>query len=460
MKTIQIEFPPLSKILNKAFHWLLKDNSQIILLYGGRGSSKSHSVAVRLILKCLSQPYFKGVLLRQTFESIKDSQWTDIKSIIESWGLGHLFSFNVSPLEIRCINGNGFICRGLDKKDKLKSLSNPTDIWFEEMNQISYDSFINSVTSLRTKKAKHLQVYGTFNPEADGDYEKFWIYKNFFVSDSIYDVNGKSFKGIQTIDIDGKQIELKYTVHHSTYHDNQHITDASKAMYENLKYQDLYYYQVFTLGEWGQRQIQNRWMTHYDREKHEGIALLRANERIIMSIDFNIDPFCANFAHIWTDNKGEHVHIFDEISLKGGSIEGMADEIRTRYGNLLYLFEVTGDNNGNNRSMTRGNKSLYQQLASELGLTPRQFKLPPNPQHKVSRAHCNKVLYSHPDFKINPVKCPNTVRDMFTVEAKEDGDIKTKDSIKKQNRADDTQQADHLDNVRYLINTYLQHWRK
>lgn len=456
MPVIDITFPPLREIYNEKFIPLDSDNSNIVLLYGGRGSGKSHSTASKLVRKMLKQPFFRGVLLRATYESIKDSQYKLIKDVVHAWGLQHLFTFNVSPLEIRCVNGNGFICRGLDKADKLKSLTDPTDIWIEEANQIDYDAYIASVTSLRTKKAPHLQTYLTFNPECTGDYKDFWIYKTFFVGDK-EDVKdgGRSFKGVKTITLGEREIKLNFSVTHSTYLDNRHITDQYRAQLEDLKNTDDYYYSVYTLGEWGTKQIDNPFMTLFSPTKHLAPVKLIPNERIILIIDFNLDPFCANFAHHWYDSKGEHFHIFDEISMKGGSIPKMAEAIIDRYGNYLHLFEVTGDKSGSNRGLaTRNNMSLFQELAKELQISSAQFKLPANPQHKVSRAHCNSVLYNHPDFKINPVTCPNTVRDMKVVEANPDGTIKKKD------RTVTAQQADHLDNVRYGVNTYLQHWRK
>lgn len=452
MPTIEIKFPPLDKVYNTKFIPLDSDTSNTIILYGGRGSSKSHFVATRLIRKCLKQRFFRGVLLRATYESIKDSQYKLIKDIIHSWGVEHLFVFNVSPLEIKCVNGNGFICRGLDKADKLKSLADPTDIWVEEANQIDYNAYIASVTSLRTIKAENLQTFLTFNPECEGDYKDFWIYKTFFDSEK-HDVTdgGRSFKGSKTIGT----TQIRYTVMHSTHLDNRHLTMVYRAELEDLKNQDDYYYSVYTLGEWGTRQIDNPFMTLFNPKKHLAPVTLRPSERIILVIDFNLDPFCSNFAHHWYDKDGEHFHWFDEISLKGGSIPVMAESITDRYGNYLHLLEVTGDKSGSNRGLaTRNNMSLFQELAKELRISSAQFKLPPNPHHKISRAHCNSVLYNHPDFKINPITCPNTVRDMKVVEANPDG------TIKKRDRTVTAQQADHLDNVRYGVNTYLQHWRK
>jgi len=397
----------------------------------------------------LDSDYFRGILLRKTYASIKDSQYQTIKDIIYEWGLQELFEFKVAPLEIHCKNGNKIIARGLDKEDATKSIKDPTHVWYEEANQISEGDFLASSTSIRTTKAEYLQEILTFNPECDGDPKEFWIYKRFFEGHT-----DKSFSGTKTIELDGREISYSYTAIHSTYHNNPHLPDQYRAQLEDLRNYDPYYYSVYVLGEWGQRKIENPFMSMYDPAKHEGKVRYRPLEKLIMIVDFNVNPFCANFAHVFYDKDGEHCHIFEEISIPNGSITKIADEVKARYGEVLHMLEVTGDMNGGARTLSKDNLSYFQQLRAELGLSTRQIKLKANPSHKYSRAHCNYVLRRHPDFKINPDTCPNTVRDMKIVEIDDRG------SIKKQNRAIAGQQADHLDNVRYLINTYLPQYAK
>ena len=62
-------------------------------LYGGRDSGKSRDIAQRKILKCLAATYFRCILIKKTANSIKDSQWQEIKDICEEWHIDHLFKF-------------------------------------------------------------------------------------------------------------------------------------------------------------------------------------------------------------------------------------------------------------------------------------------------------------------------------------------------------------------------------
>ncbi len=442
-----VQFPPLREIFGEGFEHIFTDKSRYLIEYGGRGSGKSTRAAKKLIIRCLQEPYFRQILLRKTYASIKDSQYQTIKDIITDWGLQELFEFKKAPLEIVCKNGNKFIARGLDKEDTTKSIKDPTGIWYEEANQIKKADFMASTTSIRTTKAAYIQEIITFNPECEGDPKEFWIYKHFFEGH-----NEMSFKGIKRIKYDGEEIEYKYSVTHSTHKDNKHLPKEYRAQLEDLRNTDPYYYDVYTLGQWGMKKIESPFMSLYDPSKHEAPVQFNPKEAVILVVDFNLDPFCVNFAHEWTDHNGDHCHIFDEISVSNGSIPKLADEIKSRYGKYLYSFEVTGDKSGGNRTLAKENLSYFQQLASELNISEVQFRLPRNPTHKESKSHCNYVLYHHPDFKINPDNCPNTIRDMRVVQYENN-------KIVKSNRAITGQQADHLDNVRYLINTYLKRYK-
>ena len=113
------------EIINPAFddirERIEKVKPRYVILYGGRGSSKSDFTAKYLIYKCLTDNYFRGILVRNTYNTIKDSQYQTIKDIIFDLGLQDLFEFKLNPLEIHCLNGNRFLARGCDDTSKLKS---------------------------------------------------------------------------------------------------------------------------------------------------------------------------------------------------------------------------------------------------------------------------------------------------------------------------------------------------
>jgi hypothetical protein len=99
----------------------------------------------------------------------------------------------------------------------------------------------------------------------------------------------------------------------------------------------------------------------------------------------------------------------------------------------------------------RDNASLYKQLLRGLRMSDTQLRVKSNPTHENSRSDVNYLLLHHPDFKINPLPCPQTIRDLKTVQCDAFGEII------KRNRKDVSQRADMIDTVRYKINTF---WKK
>src|SRR6056297_3586584 len=147
-----------------------ESNADVKLYWGGRDSGKSYNIALEWIEKCLTADYFKGILIRKTFASIKGSQYEMIETIVKDHGLQDLFRFTVSPLEIRCINGNKIIARGCDDPGNIKSNTNPSDAWYEEADKLTEEEYITVSTTLRSEKV-NVQEWISFNPECDGDYQ-------------------------------------------------------------------------------------------------------------------------------------------------------------------------------------------------------------------------------------------------------------------------------------------------
>jgi len=69
-----------------AYKHLQKEGGfDIDFIYGSRDSGKSRDTAQRLVWKCLTEKYFRHILARKTFNTIKDSQWQLIKDIVKNY---------------------------------------------------------------------------------------------------------------------------------------------------------------------------------------------------------------------------------------------------------------------------------------------------------------------------------------------------------------------------------------
>jgi len=186
----------------------------------------------------MRKPYSRYILLRKIYADIKDSQFQTIKDIIHSFGLMDLFTIIENPLKITFkSNGNTILARRLDKDYKMKSIKDPTGIWYEEMNEIAFNDFLKSTSSLR---GGVIHEIGTFNPEMEDS----WITKYFFPPKETYELESRNFREV-------KSIRSDTTILHTTYKDNVFVTQQSIELLESFKEIDYHYYRIYTMGLWG-----------------------------------------------------------------------------------------------------------------------------------------------------------------------------------------------------------------
>lgn len=432
---INVNIP--KKAFLPAYHHLLTSTADINFLWGGRDSGKSHFIAQRLIVKCLSASYFRCILLKKSFNTIQESQWQTIKDICEAWGVDHLFQFRVAPLSIICLNGNRFIARGLDDPQSIKSVKDPSDAWHEEGNMETMDDFITVTTTLRTNKVQ-IQQWFSFNPEYSGDYKESWLYKNFF--------KDKDWNGVHEWVIplpDGRVAKFTYTSTHTTYKDNPKVSLQRIAFLEQLKSIDPYYYQVYALGKWGNRNTDDPYCYAYNPDKHIGSVALNKSHEVILSFDFNLSPLtCCVIQH-----QGTKIRVIEAIKKDNSDIYKILDYIKTHYQGCMFL--VTGDATGKNSSaLVQDGINYYTVIKSKLGLAKGQMRVPTiNPKVSENRVLVNVAFHSA-DIKADPVMARDLIYDWQNVSVTETGDIDKGD------RNNPKKRSDFLDCWRYYLNTF------
>lgn len=438
MSEISVSIP--RKAFLPAYQHLLNSQADINLLWGGRDSGKSHFIAQKLIYKCLSADYFRCIMVKRTANSIEAAQWQTIKDIVTSWGLSELFRFKTHPLSIECVNGNKFIARGCDDPENLKSIKDPSDVWYEEANQLELSDFITVATTLRSKVK--VQQWVSFNPEADGDYTEFWIYKYFFepYKGDIY----SNFSSTWSISIpNAEPVAFTYTSTRTTYHDNRYCTSERRAFLEQLAELDPYYYTVFTLGKWGNRLVTDPFFYCFNKAANVGPTKHNRRLETALSFDFNVNPLtCCVFQHSENNIWG-----IESIKLPNSDIYKMCDYIKGSYNDSLFL--VTGDATGQNTTaLVREGLHFYTVIKSELSLSASQLRVPSvNPPIDKNRVLCNAV-FKKMSVTLDPIKCKDLIFDCQNVSVNDLG------KIDKGDRSNPKKRADFADGMRYYFNTF------
>src|SRR5690625_2732631 len=225
----------IEKEVNPHFEDFLFDwNQKFQFLVGGYGSSKSYHIALKIILKLLEEKR-TALVVREVYETIRDSCYALFCEIIEDLGLSHRIKPMVSPMQIRFANGSRIIFKGMDKPAKLKSIHNVSLIWIEECSEIKYEGFKELLGRLRHPTLKLHMILST-NPVGEGN----WTYKHFFRD-----------KISKRLVLDDQVLYKKRTIvvgdtyyNHSTAEDNLFFLQSYIEQLEEMKEYDLDLYLI------------------------------------------------------------------------------------------------------------------------------------------------------------------------------------------------------------------------
>jgi len=208
--------------------------SKVNIYYGGAGAGKSVFKAQDLVMNMM-----KGgrnyLVVMAAYNTLADATYNEILKAIDSFGFTEYFTYKASPLKITCYNGYQILFKGLDKSEKLKGVTPRkgvlTDIWVEEADNVCKKDFLTLNTRLRGQSGgKVKRMHLTFNPTL----ATHWIRKTFFKNVD------------ETFHKTDELLILK-----ATHLDNKFLEPEDHERYEAYKETDNYFYQVYTLGNWG-----------------------------------------------------------------------------------------------------------------------------------------------------------------------------------------------------------------
>lgn len=262
------------------------------IYYGGSSSGKSVSLAQRAVLDVFAGDR-NYLITREIQNTIRRSVMNEITKVISNFGLNKFFNINKTDLTITCnLNNMQILFAGLDDTEKIKSITPKkgvlTDIWVEEATETNYTSIKQLDKRLRGHSKVKKRMTLSFNPIL----QDHWIYEKFF---SIWE--------------DDKQYAEKDNVSilKTTYKDNKFLAqdDIDALEYET----DEYYYNVYTLGNWGVlgSVIFNSWRVEDFSELEKTFDIYQHG----VDWGFAEDPFA--YIKSYYDKTRNKLYICDEI---------------------------------------------------------------------------------------------------------------------------------------------------
>lgn len=199
------------------------DNCKSVVLWGGRGSGKTHDTIDYFISHLYSQPY-NSVVTRRYDRHVR-STFDYFKTRLIDYPINFLRLLKITQSPMRIINKlnkNIIFFEGLDNPDNsIKGIPKLNLGWLEEASEADSDRYMTLYNTIREGENNHL--ISTFNPVSANNWTKRFFFESGFNS----------------------------TNYHSTVQDNPYISDDYKEDLRSLKNVDTVRYEVDYLGKWG-----------------------------------------------------------------------------------------------------------------------------------------------------------------------------------------------------------------
>lgn len=257
------------------------EETRIIIVRGGSGSSKTYSVCQMLMVRMMSEYGIKIGVFRKTRQSCKRTIYRTFKNdILGKMGIEHLFEHYKQDLEFKY--GNNMIeFAGCDDPEKIKSsdynyiiLEEATDFTLEDFKE-----FARRPRSPRDPRSKNIltgkrcrnHIYLLFNPINAFH----WIKKN-LIDEGMF----KNFK------------EYLFT-----HLDNPFLDEDTRQSLEDTKETDYNSYLIYCLGEWGS--FDGTIYTNYDSVK----TIPEKDCYFIYGLDFGYSNNKTALIKIWIPYK-------------------------------------------------------------------------------------------------------------------------------------------------------------
>ena len=307
------KFKISKKCFNDAYLPELQNyNTRFNVFYGGAGSGKSHFVFAKMVFKYLKYPNRKCLVIRKVSNTLRESCFALVKSILSDWQLYDQCKINKTDLTIELPNGSHFIFKGMDDPEKIKSIANIDDIVVEECTEVDEFDFDQLSLRLRSRNPYN-QVHCMFNPVSKEN----WVYKRWFKEGATYNKDTT-------------------VILHTTYKDNKFLPKEYIDNLLDMERTNPAYFRIYALGEFAT--LDKLIYTNWKVETFDYMDILRSvkDSKAIFSLDFGFTNDPTAFVCSILDEINKKIWIFDGFEEKGL----LNDEIAKKIIEMGYRKEV------------------------------------------------------------------------------------------------------------------------
>lgn len=180
---------------------------------GGRSSTKSSMISIKIVYNCLNNDNCSSVILRKHQNQLRKSVYKEIKRACKRLGLqeGIDYEAGLSPMEIRFNNGNTIYFSGGEDYETVKGMIDENKlikmIWFEELTGWDNPEDIEQIkaTFLRGNDDWFITFYSFNPPKNKFDWVNKWVdekskSKRYLVHQSDYRTVPKAWLGQMAIE--------------------------------------------------------------------------------------------------------------------------------------------------------------------------------------------------------------------------------------------------------------------
>lgn len=273
----------LKKSLFNDCYWphLQDYSNRYEVYYGGAGSGKSVFICQKLLFKALNRKR-KVLIIRKYGTTLKDSVFQLVVDMLKKWQIYDMCKINLSTYTITLPNESVFLFKGMDDSEKIKSITDITDIWCEEATELSEDEYTQLDLRLRAMVGD-LQLIVSFNPVSKVN----WVFKRWFA--------------------DGNKDYPDTMILKTTYKDNRFLPESYTKALEDKINTNPNYYKIYALGEF--ITLDKLIFYNWKREEFDNKDI---KGTLLVGLDFGfVNDISALVASI-LDEENKKIYIFKE----------------------------------------------------------------------------------------------------------------------------------------------------